>query len=440
MKNVLSALVFLLVGSSMALAQRPAIEFEEYTLDNGLHVILHQDNTTPVVAVNVMYHVGSKNETPDRTGFAHFFEHLMFQGTEHIGRGEFSEIVEKAGGSLNAWTSFDITNYFVLMPSNQLELGLWLESERMLHPVVDSTGVAIEKDVVTEEMKQTRDNRPYGRILTETIKRAFSEHPYQWDVLGKDEHIRNAEVHEFAEFHSMFYVPNNAVLVVAGDIDIEETKRMVDDYFGDIPKGEQEMRRPDVVEPPLTYEKRDTFYDNIQLPAIIHAYQIPAMGEPDYYAVDMLGNLLSGGQSSRLYRSLVIEQELAMTVQAIPLGLEDPGLFIIFALPNMGVDVAELEAAIDAEVDKVRQEMISATELQKLYNQFETRKVGDNTTMGRLASNLANLYLIHGDANLINTEIDRYMAITKEDINRAAVEFFNPERRVVLYYLPKPSN
>ncbi len=440
MKNVLSALVFLLVGSSMALAQRPAIEFEEYTLDNGLHVILHQDNTTPVVAVNVMYHVGSKNETPDLTGFAHFFEHLMFQGTEHIGRGEFSEIVEKAGGSLNAWTSFDITNYFVLMPSNQLELGLWLESERMLHPVVDSTGVAIEKDVVTEEMKQTRDNRPYGRILTETIKRAFSEHPYQWDVLGKDEHIRNAEVHEFAEFHSMFYVPNNAVLVVAGDIDIEETKRMVDDYFGDIPKGEQEMRRPDVVEPPLTYEKRDTFYDNIQLPAIIHAYQIPAMGEPDYYAVDMLGNLLSGGQSSRLYRSLVIEQELAMTVQAIPLGLEDPGLFIIFALPNMGVDVAELEAAIDAEVDKVRQEMISATELQKLYNQFETRKVGDNTTMGRLASNLANLYLIHGDANLINTEIDRYMAITKEDINRAAVEFFNPERRVVLYYLPKPSN
>ncbi len=440
MKNVLFALVFLLVGSSMALAQRPAIEFEEYTLDNGLHVILHQDNTTPVVAVNVMYHVGSKNETPDRTGFAHFFEHLMFQGTEHIGRGEFSEIVEKAGGSLNAWTSFDITNYFVLMPSNQLELGLWLESERMLHPVVDSIGVAIEKDVVTEEMKQTRDNRPYGRILTETIKRAFSEHPYQWDVLGKDEHIRNAEVHEFAEFHNMFYVPNNAVLVVAGDIDIDETKRMIDDYFGDIPKGEQEIRRPDVVEPPLTYEKRDTVYDNIQLPAIIHAYQIPAMGEPDYYAVDMLGNLLSSGQSSRLYRSLVIEQELALTVQAIPLGLEDPGLFIIFALPNMGVDIADLEAAIDAEVDKVRQEMITAEELQKLYNQFETQKVGDNTTMGRLASNLASLHLMHSDANLINTEIDRYMAITKEDLNRAAIEFFNPDRRVVIYYLPKPTN
>ena len=166
MKNVLFTVALLLTGAAMAFSQRPAIEFEEYTLDNGLQVILHQDNTTPVVAVNIMYHVGSKNDRPERTGFAHFFEHLMFQGSKNIGRGEFSEIVEKAGGSLNAWTSFDITNYFVLLPSNQIELGLWLESERLLHPKVDSTGIAIEKSVVTEEMKQTRDNRPYGRILT----------------------------------------------------------------------------------------------------------------------------------------------------------------------------------------------------------------------------------------------------------------------------------
>ena len=429
--------VLLAVATVFALnAQSPTVEFEEYTLDNGLHVILHQDNSTPIVTVNIMYHVGSKNERPDRTGFAHFFEHLMFEGSENIARGEFSEIVEKAGGVLNAWTSFDITNYFVLLPSNQLELGLWLESERLLHAVVDSVGIATQKSVVTEEMSQTRDNRPYGRILTETIKRAFTEHPYQWDVLGAADHIWAAEDHEFEEFHQMFYVPNNAVLVVTGDFEKEETKELIDLYFGDIPAGTQEIHRPDVVEPALTSELRDTVYDNIQLPAVIHAYRIPAMGEDDFYAVEMLGTALSGGQSSRLYRKLVDEKQLALTVQAIPLPMEDPGLFIIFALPNMGVDLTELENAIDAEVAKIASEKVDEREMQKLYNQYESRMLGGNRTMASLASSLANYHIIHGDANLINTEIGRYMSVQPEDLLNAAQKYFNPERRVVIHYLP----
>ncbi len=425
------------LGLLSATASERRIDFTEFTLDNGLHVILHEDNTTPNVVVNIMYHVGAKNEFRDLTGFAHFFEHLMFEGSEHIGRGEFAEIVEQAGGSLNAYTSFDVTNYFVLLPSNQLELGLWLESERLLHPVIDSIGIATQKDVVTEEMKQSRDNRPYGRIMTETIKRAFTVHPYQSDVLGKDEHIRNATYEDIASFHDMFYVPNNAVLVVSGDIDREEARVLVEKYFGDIPKGGHAIYRPDVVEPGRTEELRDTVYDNIQLPALIQAYPIPAQGTEDYYALRMLGSLLSQGQSSRLYRKMVVEEQSALMVQAMPMGLEDPGLHMIMSIPNMGVEPHTLEAMIDTELEKVRNEMISEEELQKLRNQVESRMVNDNTTIARRAMNLANYHLLYGDANLINTEIDRYMAVTRDDILHVAQQYLHEDNRVVLYYLPE---
>ncbi len=434
MKFLILSLLLAAVLLPRAMGQR--IEFTEYTLDNGLHVILHADNTTPNVVVNIMYHVGAKNEFEERTGFAHFFEHLMFEGTEHIGRGEFAEIVEEAGGSLNAYTSFDVTNYFVLLPSNQLELGLWLESERLLHPVIDSIGIATQKNVVTEEMKQTRDNQPYGRILTETIKRAYTVHPYQTDVLGKDEHIRNATYEDITYFHDMFYVPDNAVLVITGDIDINETRGLVEKYFGDIPSGEHELYRPDVTEPLRTEELRDTVYDNIQLPALIQAFHIPAQGTEDYYAIEMLGRLLSGGESSRLNRRLVIEEQTAMGIQAMPLGLEDPGLNIIMAIPNIGVDPAVVEASIDEELERVRDELITDEELQKLRNQIESRMVNSNTTIATRARNLANYHLIYGDANLINTEIDRYMDVTSEDIREAARQYLREDNRVVLYYMP----
>jgi zinc protease len=435
--NVLMAVVLLFLTGWLS-AQTPRIEFTQYTLDNGLHVILHEDNTTPNVVVNIMYHVGSKNETPDRTGFAHFFEHLMFEGTKHIGRGEFTEIVEEAGGSLNAWTSFDITNYFVLLPSNQLELGLWLESERLLHPVIDSIGITTQKGVVTEEMKQSRDNRPYGRLLTETLTRAFTKHNYRWDVLGMDPHIRNATEEDIKGFHDMFYVPNNAVLVVTGDIDIAETKTLVEKYFGDVPSGTKEIRRPLANEPRRTVEVRDTVYDDIQIPAVIQAYMIPAQGTPDFYAMELLGNLMSQGQSSRLYRRLVDEEQKAIQVAAIPLGLEHPGINIVFGLPNMGVDPQDFEKIVDEEIEKVRNELISENELQKLKNQIESQMVNDNTTIARRASNLANYHLMYSDANLINTELERYMKVTREDIKRVAQEYLRPDNRVVLYFLPRP--
>lgn len=418
-------------------SSNPKIEFTEYTLSNGLHVILHQDNTTPNVVVNIMYHVGAKNENPERTGFAHFFEHLMFEGSKNISRGEFSEIVEKAGGTLNAYTSWDVTNYYILLPSNQLELGLWMEAERLLHPVIDSIGIATQKSVVTEEMKQTRDNRPYGRMLLETISRAFTQHPYRWDVLGRDEHIRNATEKDIKAFHDMFYVPNNAVLVITGDINIDQTKNLVKKYFGDIPKGKHQVYRPLPNEPRRVVEIRDTVYDNIQLPAVLQAYHIPAEGTKDFYAIQMLGSLLSGGQSSRLNRKLVLEQQLAINVFASPLGLEHPGLMLIQGIPNMGIDPAVMEASINEEIQRVRTELISEQEMQKLINQYESRLIGRNTTIASRATSLANYHTFYKDAGKINTELDNYMAVTREDILRVAQNYLREDNRVVLYYLPK---
>ena len=440
MRRLIVANLLWLAGFALLFGQAVEIEFTEYKLDNGLHVILHQDNSTPIVVTNIMYHVGSKNENPDRTGFAHFFEHLMFEGTENIPRGQFAEYVERAGGSLNAYTSFDVTNYYVLLPSNQLELGLWLESERLLHAVVDSVGISTQKDVVIEEKKQTMDNQPYGTLLYETVRRAFTRHPYRWVVIGDENHIREAEDHEFREFHEMFYVPDNAVLVIAGDIDIDETKGLVEAYFGDIPKGTKDIYRPGITEPRRNNEIRDTIYDNIQLPLVIQAYNIPARGTEDFYAVDMLGALLSRGQSSRLHRRLVDEQQVALQVMAQPLPLEDPGLSLILALPNMGTDPKTLEDAINTELEKVRSELISETEMEKLRNQFESQFVNTNTTMAARANSLATYHTIFNDAGRINTEIENYMSVTRENILDVAQRYFIPENRVVLYYLPEQMN
>jgi len=435
---VLFSLMLVLLIPLSGRGQGVHIDFYQYTLENGLHVILHQDNSTPNVVVNIMYHVGSKNEDPNLTGFAHYFEHLMFEGTKHIERGEFTEIVEEAGGSLNAWTSFDITNYFVLLPSNQLELGLWLESERLLHPVIDSIGIATQKSVVTEEMKETRDNRPYGRILSETLRRAFTVHPYRWDVLGKDEHIRNATYEDIVGFHDMFYVPNNAVLVVSGDIDKEKAKPLIAKYFADIPRGARPIFRPDMAEPRRTNEIRDTVFDNIQLPAIIHAYPLPARGTKDFYAMDMLSTLLTGGESSRMVRRLVNEDQVALAIQAIPLALENPGLKIVFGLPNMGIAPDVLENGMIRELDRVKNELITEREFQTIRNKVESTFVNTNTTIARRATNLATNHLMFGDANRINTELASYFAVTREDIQRVAREYLKEEYRVVLYYLPEP--
>lgn len=430
-------IILMMILSLFVLADSKEIEFVEYTLDNGLHVILHQDNSTPIVAVSVMYHVGSKNEHPERTGFAHFFEHLMFEGSENIPRGEYFKIVQGNGGTLNANTSFDRTFYYQILPSNQLKLGLWLESERLLHSKIDSIGVETQRKVVKEERSQRYDNQPYGSLLEELFKRAYKVYPYGWTPIGSTQYIDLATIDEFIEFYETYYVPQNATLSIAGDIDIDQAKEWIEEYFSEIPKGTQEIVRPNIAEPAMTEEVRDTVYDNIQLPAVIQSYRIPAQGTDDYYAINMLTTLLSGGQSSRMYKALVDEKQIALQAASIPLALEGEGQFITFGLPTVGNDAKVVEDAMDVEIERVKNELISDTEFEKLRNQVESGFVQSNSTLAGIAESLANYHVYFGDAGLINTELERYMKVTKEDIQRVAREYLNNDNRVVLYYLPK---
>ena len=431
---------FLLLGIALvtfqtSFAQLREIEFEEYDLKNGLHVILHEDHSTPIVAVTVMYHVGSKNENPERTGMAHFFEHLLFEGSENIGRGEFSRYVENAGGVLNANTTNDRTFYFEILPSNELELGLWLESERMLHAKVEQVGIETQREVVKEEKRQRVDNQPYGTLIQETMSRAYTEHPYRWTVIGSMDHLNAAKEEEFVDFYKTFYVPENAVLSIAGDINMDETKKMIKKYFSNIPRGTKPVPRPNVVEPSKTQEVRDTIYGKDQLPLVVQAYNIPGQGTEEFYAVDMLNRVLSGGESSRLNRSVVEEKQLALFAGAFSFPLEDPGVTLAFAMANMGVEPGQVEEAMNAEIQRAKNEMISDRELQKLKNQIESEFVNSNASVAGIAESLANYHMYFGDANLINTEIDRYLAVTAEDIKAAANKYYAPENRVVLYFM-----
>ncbi len=434
-KRFLSFLLTLFAWS--VLAAQVNIKFVEYTLPNGLHVILHEDHSSPIVAQAVVYHVGSKNENPDRTGFAHFFEHLMFEGSPNIPRGGFFKMVHNAGGELNAFTSFDKTVYFINMPSNQLELAMWMESERMMHLKVDSIGIETQRGVVKEERRQSLDNRPYGSIIEQTFSHSYKVHPYRWVPIGSFQYIDRATYDEFYQFYKSFYLPNNACLVIAGDIDVEKTKALVNKYYGEIPKGTKEIYRPSVVEPPQTAEVRDTIYDNIQLPAVIEAYHMPAQGTNDYYALSMLTTLLSGGESSRLTKRLVDKEKIALEVQSFPFDLEDPSLFLLFGIANFGKSPKDIEASIQDEIQKVRDSLITDNELTKIRNQEETSFIEKNSTEQGKAIELANYHIFFGDTNLINSEINKFMAVTKEDLRRVANQYLTEKNRTVLYYLPK---
>jgi predicted Zn-dependent peptidase len=418
-------------------AQARKINFEKYTLPNGLTVILHRDTTAPVVAVTTLYHVGSKNEDTARTGFAHFFEHLLFEGSDNIKRGEFMKNVNDAGGNLNANTSQDRTFYYELLPSNQLKLGLWLESERMMHAKIELVGVNTQREVVKEEKRQRMDNQPYGSFLVEMLKRAFKAHPYRWAPIGSMEHLNAAKLDEFIDFYKTFYVPNNAVLSIAGDISIADTKKLVEDYFAAIPKGTKPIPRPTVTEPPLGGEVRATIEDNIQLPAVIAAYRAPKQGSDEYYAFRMLSTILSGGPSSRMNKILVDQKQMALQAAAIPFFNEDAGLFISLAVANMGVKPEALESAIDSVVTDLKAKPVSESEFQKVKNQIETQFVSSNATMAGIAESLANYEVYFGDADLINTELARYQKVTREDLLNVAKKYLNKDNRVVLYYVPK---
>jgi predicted Zn-dependent peptidase len=435
MKKCLFTLASLMFVGLMANAQK--VEFEEYDLDNGMHVILHQDNTAPVVITSVMYHVGAKDENPERTGFAHFFEHLLFEGTENIKRGEWFNVVSSNGGSNNANTTDDRTYYYEVFPSNSVELGLWMESERLMHPIINQIGVDTQNEVVKEEKRLRVDNQPYGNILAEIKKNIFFKHPYRWATIGSMDHLDAATLEEFQAFNKKFYVPNNAVLVVAGDIDKSKVKKMIKDYFGPIPRG-PEVKRNLERDEPITQTMKATAYDaNIQIPAVIGAYRTPSQKDRDSYILNMISSYLSGGKSSVLYKKLVDEKKMALAVQAVNISQEDYGIYALFALPLGDITLETLLSEMDEEVVKMQTELISERDHQKLQNQFENQFVNSNSSVAGIAGSLATYYMLYDDVNLINNEIDIYRSITREEIMATAKKYLNPNQRLELQYLPK---
>lgn len=482
---VISSFVSLM--ALQATAQKE-IKFTEYDLDNGIHVILHEEHATPIVAVSVLYHVGSKNENPDRTGFAHFFEHLLFEGTTNIERGEYDKLVESNGGTLNANTSQDRTYYYEILPSNQTELGIWLESERMLHAKVDNVGIETQRSVVKEEKRQRVDNQPYASFITETFMRMFTDHPYNWVPIGSMEHLDAAQEADYVNFYRTFYVPANATVSIAGDIDIEKTKKWIAKYFGSIPKGQainmyrdwellsddafegkygvkkssfdgndflkpkdkaaatklKELENKAIVIPrpgkateQLTTVIKDTVYDNIQLPALFMAYRFPEESNPDMYALQMMNDVLSGGASSRINKSLVEKQQIAQFAFSFAYGLEDAGMGIFAAIAAKDKPLDSIQMAFDAEIDKIKTELISDEEFQKIRNQYENQFISSNASVAGIAENLAQNHVYNGSTNKINTELENYMKVTREDIQRVAQKYLTQDKRIILLYLPK---
>ncbi|MFY7665319.1 M16 family metallopeptidase [Flavobacterium sp.] len=434
MKNSLMALGAALMLGGVASAQKVA--FEEYDLDNGMHVILHKDTSAPTVITSVMYHVGAKDEQPDRTGFAHFFEHLLFEGTQNIKRGEWFKIVTSNGGVNNANTTEDRTYYYEVFPSNSLELGLWMESERLRHPVINQIGVDTQNEVVKEEKRLRYDNSPYGQLLPEVKKHMFKNHPYRWTTIGSMEHLDAAKLEEFQAFNKKFYVPNNAVLVVAGDIDIPQAKKWIQQYFGSIPKGAP-VTRQTYTEEPITQTINASFEDpNIQIPMVVAAYRTPSMKTRDARVLDLISTILSDGKSSRLYKKIVDDQKKALQVGAFNYSQEDYGTYILYGLPQAPATTADLLAEVDAEIVKLQTELISEKEYQKLMNKYENDYVNKNASVEGIADNLATYYMLYKDVNLINTEIEMYRSITREEIRDIAKKYLNPNQRLVLNYVP----
>jgi zinc protease len=434
MKKYIMALSTALLLGGIASAQK--ITFEEYDLDNGMHVILHQDSSAPIVVTSVMYHVGSKDENPEKTGFAHFFEHLLFEGTKNIKRGEWFKIVTSNGGTNNANTSDDRTYYYEVFPSNNLELALWMESERLMHPVINQIGVDTQNGVIKEEKSSRYDNQPYGKIISVVKENLFKNHPYRWSTIGSMEHLDTATLEDFQAFNQKFYIPNNAVLVVAGDFEKNKAKEWIQKYFGPIKKGKR-IKKQTFTEEPITQTIKATHQDpNIQIPMLVASYRTPSMKTRDARVLDFISSYLSDGKSSKLYKKIVDDKKIALQIGAIALNQEDYGMYILYGLP-MGTHTTEdLLQEIDEEIVKIQTDLISEKDYQKLLNKFENQYVNDNSNLEGIAESLAKYYLLYGDINLINTEIELYHSITREEIREVAKKYLNPNQRLLLDYVP----
>lgn len=436
MKNkqvLLKLIIFFLLGGTV-MAQK--IAFEEYDLSNGLHVILQKDNSAPVVTTSVMYHVGAKDEKPDRTGFAHFFEHLLFEGTQNIGRGEWFKIVSSKGGTNNANTTDDRTYYYETFPSNALEVGLWMESERMLHPIINQVGVDTQNEVVKEEKRLRVDNRPYGSVIKYVKQGLFKNHPYRWTTIGEMEHLDAATLDEFLAFNKTFYVPNNATLVVSGDIDIDKTKQLILKYFADIPRGKDIVRKS-YIEEPITQTVKNTVHDaNIRIPAVFLAYRVPSMKTREALALNMISIILSRGKSSRMYRRLVEREQKLMEVFSFNIAQEDYGMYVIGGIPMGAFPLQDVISELDVEIEKIKKDLISEREFEKLQNRVENDFVGGNSTSAGIAASLATYHMLYGDTDRINKELNMIRSITREEIREVARKYLNKNQRLELEYLP----
>ena len=436
MKKLYAILLLIAAFTLQGTAQNfKPIDFTEYTLENGLRVVLHVDKSAPVVATYILYKVGSVNEKSDRTGFAHFFEHLMFEGSDNIERGTIDKLITAAGGELNASTSFDQTNYFFHVPSNQLQLALWIESERMLHLRIDSLGVETQRKVVKEERKQSYENRPYGSLVENLFKITFPSSQYEWTPIGSAQYIDQAKITEFRKFHNTYYVPNNACLVVAGNIDVNQTKKWIADYFGTIPKGANPEQPVINIAPQSAERSQVVKEDKTPLPALIISYPSVGRHEVDAYALDFLGKILSGGRSSRLYKRLVDKDQLAVQASGFPFQLDKAGMFAFFAIANQGVEIAKMQTAIDEELARIQKEGVTEEEFQKVRNQSESQFVSSFGSVLGKAGKLAEFNLFWNDTKLVNTELEKYMAVKREDIKRVANTYLIPAHRNILQYV-----
>ncbi|MCB0579101.1 MAG: insulinase family protein [Phaeodactylibacter sp.] len=410
------------------------IRFERFELDNGLKVLIHEDDSTPMAAVNVLYNVGARDESPEKTGFAHLFEHLMFGGSANIP--DFDTPIQMAGGENNAFTNNDITNFYDILPAENLEVALWLESDRMLSLNFDERVLEVQRKVVVEEFKETCLNEPYGDVWHHIADMAYKVHPYRWPTIGKvPKHVEDATLDDVRQFFYRYYRPNNAILTIAGNVKSAEVKALVEKWFGDIPAG-QAIERKLPQEPPQKRLERRINEANVPIDAIYLAFHVPARNHPDYYVADLISDVLSNGSSSRLYRRLLKEQELFSSIDCYVTGSIDPGLLIIEGKPANGVSLDEASAAIWKELEELREGPIPEPELQKLKNKMESTLVFSELNVLNKAINLSFFELL-GDADLINNEAGFYQKVTTADLHRVACEILTKENCSELYYKAK---
>jgi zinc protease len=407
------------------------IHFKEFVLDNGLQVIVHEDPTVQIAVMNILYNVGSRDEQPHKTGFAHLFEHLMFGGSKNIS--SYDEPLQLVGGENNAFTNTDITNYYLTVPATNLETGFWLESDRMLSLSFDPKVLEVQRKVVIEEFKQRYLNQPYGDVWLKLRPLAYTTHPYQWATIGKEiSHIENATMQDVKDFFFQNYVPSNAILVVAGNVNVDEVKALANKWFGPIPAGKRKERKL-LMEPKQDKKRTLTVEAKVPADAFYKAWHMPGRFHEDYYAADLVSDILSRGQSSRLYQRLVKEKELFTSISSFVMGTIDPGLMVVSGRLKPGVTFAQAETEVQAVLDDLIQNGATEEELTKVKNQAEsTIEFGEVEVMNR-AMNLAFAKL-SGDANLVNEEIGMIERVSLTDIQRVARQIILEENSSTLYY------